>query len=245
MMRRMIAAALLLLAPLAGAADLEVHAAISLTEALTEIGERFRRETGTVVRFNFGGSSMLARQIAEGSGGDVFVSADEEKMNALMRAGLIRRSSRRTVLTNTLVVVVPRRAGGALVTAADLAKMTRIAIAEPRSVPAGIYARQYLEHAGLWQILQPKMIPTENVRAALAAVESENADAAIVYRTDAGMASNVRIALTLDGSWAPKITYPAAVLSESPHPAAATRFVNYLTGSQARQIFRRFGFGVS
>src|SRR4029079_18053027 len=114
----------------------------------------------------------------------------------------------------------------------DLVRVERIALADPRAVPAGVYAKQYLERAGIWKRIESKVIPTENVRAALAAVKAGNADAAIVYRTDAA-------GVLLEGP--PEISYPAAVLRESAHPNEARRFVEFLKSDEARRIFVRYG----
>lgn len=236
---------LLLAAPLR-AAELQVSAAASLSNAMKEVGSAFRRAYGTPVRFNFAGSGTLAMQIREGAPVDVFVSADELQMNALDRAGLVVRTTRRSILSNVLVIVVPIDSRLALRGAQTLATpaVGRVAIADPQRVPAGTYAVRYLERLLLWPRIAPKTVPTENVRATLAAVESGNVDAGIVYRTDAMISKRVRIAATLDGPQAPAISYPAAVLRDSSSPAAAAQFVNYLTSPAARAIFARYGFSV-
>ena len=211
---------------LAIALAIQVHAAASLTDAMREIGAAFRRATGIAVAFNFAGSSTIERQIENGAPGDVFVSADEAQMNALDSRRLILANTRRDVVSNKLVLVGVRSLN-------DLLRVERIALADPRAVPAGVYAREYLTRAGLWARLEKKVIPTENVRAALAAVKAGNADAAIVYRTDWP-------GLVLEGP--PAIAYPAAVLSESKSPDEARRFVEFLRGKEARAIFTRYGF---
>jgi molybdate transport system substrate-binding protein len=203
--------------------SIQVHAAASLTDVMRDIGAAFQRATGIAVMFNFAGSSTIARQIENGAPGDVFVSADEAQMNALESRHLIRVNTRRDVLSNRLVIVGM----------SDLLRAERIALADPRAVPAGVYAKQYLQRVGLWTKLQDKIIPTENVRAALAAVKSGNADAAIVYRTDSP-------GVLLDEP--PRIVYPAAVLRESASPKEAQRFVDFLSSKEARAIFIRYGF---
>jgi molybdate transport system substrate-binding protein len=165
------------------AAELTVHAAASLTEAMQEIGAAYEKQSGDKLQFNFGASSMLARQIEEGAPADLFFSADEAKMDALEKKDLLLPGTRRSLLSNLLVIVVPADASAAPKSAADLAKpeFKKLALAEPQTVPAGIYAREYLQKIGLWDAVKEKVVPTENVRAALAAVESANVDAGIVY----------------------------------------------------------------
>lgn len=213
-------------------------AAASLTDALQEIARNYERAGGDRVVFNFGASSMLARQIEAGAPAEVFLSADEEKVNALAKRGLV--TARASVLSNSLVVVVPRGARG-ITTAAQLVQLDSIALAEPSSVPAGIYAKQYLVSQRLWDRLAAKVIPTDNVRATLAAVESGNVDAAIVYKTDARIARRVRIAFEIQNG--PHISYPFAVLrGASP---SAKRFYAYLRSKAALDVFARHGFVIA
>lgn len=217
----------------AGRTEITVLAAASLTDALTEIGAQFEAGSGVKVHFSFAGSNVLARQVEEGAPADLFISADEEKMDGLQRKNLIVVKSRRRLLSNSLAVVV--REGSD----ASLSSARSIALAEPASVPAGIYARSYLQQIGLWEQLKPRAIPTENVRAALAAVESGNADVAIVYSTDARISKRVRVLEEIP--W-PAISYPAAVLSQSGQKAVASRFLEHLRSAEARAVFERHGF---
>ena len=157
---------------------------------------------------------------------------------------LVDRASRRELLSNRLVIVVATEDGNPMTEAADLAsaKVRILALAEPQTVPAGIYAKAYLEKAGLWEQVAGKVVPTENVRAALAAVESGDADAAIVYATDARASDSVQVLETFPASSHPPIRYPAAVLAGSTHPEAEA-FRAYLGSGEAQAIFARHGFG--
>ncbi|HEX9984858.1 MAG TPA: molybdate ABC transporter substrate-binding protein [Thermoanaerobaculia bacterium] len=226
---------LLLVALPLQAADVKVFAAASLTDALQEIARSYERQTGDRVVFNFGGSSILARQIEQGAPADLFLSADEEKMNVLQRRGLIVTPTRVSILSNTLVVV-----GERIRNVRELANVRRIALAEPSSVPAGIYAKEYLRKAGLWERVAQKIVPTENVRAALAAVESGNVDAAIVYRTDVLLSKRVPVAYEIPRAEGPRISYPFALVKGA-RPGAG-RFLAYLRSPAARAIFVRHGF---
>jgi len=199
------------------------------------------------VRFNFGSSGLLARQIGAGAPADVFFSADEGRMDALVNVGRIRLDTRRTLLSNALVIIVPEAApAGSVVSPADLAdgRVRRIALGEMQTVPAGIYAREYLQGLGLWSAIAPKVVPMENVRAALSAVGAGNADAGIVYRTDVRMSARVRVAFEVPEAEGPKIAYLVAVVEGAREEEAARAWVAYLAAQQAQEVFSRHGFGI-
>lgn len=233
---------LLLLTTTVQAGEVRVFAAASLREAVTEIAKTWERRTGHRVTFSFGASSLLARQIQEGAPADLFLSADEAKVNDLVKRGLVR--SRTTMLSNTLAIVVPAKGGKNIRTAQQLASVESLALAEPSSVPAGIYARQYLQKLGLWARVQQNVIPTDNVRSALAAVEAGNADAAIVYRTDALISKRVRIAFEVPRAEGPAISYPFAVLKDAENRRGAEELLAFLRSRAAGDVFAKFGFVV-
>lgn len=235
---------LLALGVFARAAEVTVFAAASLSDALTEIAKTYEATSSDKLRFNFGASSTLARQIKEGAPADVFFSADEAKMDDLAHAGLIDATTRTSLLSNTLVIVVHRDSAVSIAAPDDLDRATvrRLALAETRTVPAGIYAREYLQGIDLWSKVSSKVIPTENVRTALAAVEAGNADAGIVYKTDALISKKVKIAFEVPSVQGPKIAYPVAVIQTSKKAAVATALVRYLEGKEARAVFVKHGF---
>lgn len=237
----------LLLAFNAHAAQLTVHAAASLTDAMKEIGAAYERQSGDRVRLNFDASSLLARQIVEGAPADIFLSADDAQMDRLEKAGLLAPGTRKTLLTNSLVIVVPKESHLAIRAATDLldGAFRKIALAQPSSVPAGIYAKEYLTEQGLWDKISAKVIPTQNVRAALAAVESGNVEAGIVYQTDALISQKVKVAVQIPAADGPKISYPVAVLAHSAQPDAARKFLTWLESEPALAVFRRFGFAIA
>jgi molybdate transport system substrate-binding protein len=205
-------------------------AAASTAEALREACKGFE------VRFSFAGSGDLARQIESGARPDVFLSADEAKMDGLVAKGLVRAEDRRPLLGNRLVVVTAE--GVAKVeTAAELVKLKRIALGDPKLVPAGAYAQSWLESEGVWKELASKIIPTADVRAALASVDSGAVDAAIVYRTDLQAAHRARLAF--EPQKQPRIVYPIASLS-----SLGKSLVEHLASSDARAVFSRFGFSM-
>jgi molybdate transport system substrate-binding protein len=228
----------------ASAGEVTVFAAASLTDAMQEIGAAYEKATGDKVVLNLGASSALARQIQEGAPADLFFSADEAKMNDLEKRGLVAKGTRRSLLSNTLVIVVPMDSNLKIASPADLAtsKVRALAMAEPQSVPAGIYAKEWLKSQKLWSKVIDKVIPTENVRGALAAVESGNADLGVVYKTDAGISKKVRIAYEVPIAEGPKISYPLAVIAESKKPEAARRLLAYLESDAALDVFHKYGF---
>lgn len=230
--------------PPGDAPEISVSAASSLTEAMQESAAAWQKAGGERVVLNFGASSLLARQIEEGVPADLFLSADEAKMDDLDKKNLVVRETRRSLLSNTLVIVVAEKGGLAIASAGDLARpaVRVLALAEPRSVPAGIYAREYLVSKGLWDRVSARVVPTENVRAALAAVESGNADAAIVYRTDALVSKKVRVAYEVPIADGPRISYPVAVVKSARNPEGARRFLAFLASAEGLTIFRRHGF---
>lgn len=241
-MRRLLAVVLLSMCASLQAAEVRVFAAVSLTEALEEIASAYERRSGDDIVFHFGASSLLARQIEQGAPADLFLSADEARMNALAQQNLIVASTRKSVLSNSLVIVVPNDGGLTLTSPAQLTRAERIALAEPSTVPAGVYARAWLQKIGLWDRVAAKIIPTDNVRAALAAVESGNVDAAIVYKTDARIAKRSRIAYEVPRASGPAISYPFALLRNAEQRDAATRFLAHLRSKAALRIFAQHGF---
>jgi molybdate transport system substrate-binding protein len=226
------------------AAELNIFAAASLSDALKEIAQAYEPASGDKLNFNLAASSLLARQIKEGAPADVFFSADELKMDDLAQSGLIQPETRRALLSNTLVIVVNADHGATVssVDAVNSPAVKRLALAETHTVPAGIYAKDYLQKKNLWDQVASKVIPTENVRACLAAVESGNADAGIVYKTDALISKKVKIAYEITAAEGPKISYPLAVVKPSKHEAAARKFVEYLASPAAGAVFKKYGF---
>jgi molybdate transport system substrate-binding protein len=224
-------------------AEVNVYAAASLTDVMKEIASAYEKESGDKILFNFGASNLLARQIIEGAPADMFLSADEAKMDGLEQAGLIATETRRDLLSNLLVIVVPYDSKLVIASPGELVtKSQRIAVADPRAVPAGIYTKEYLTRLGLWQKLEPKIVPTENVRGALAAVESGNVDAGFVYKTDANISSKVRVAFTVAVEQGPPIRYPVALIKGAKEKSAAAKFLAYLQSAGARKTFERYGF---
>src|SRR4051812_3091984 len=225
-------------------APITVSAAVSLTDALTAIGEQYGREGHGGIRFNFAASNVLARQIVAGAPADLFVSADEAQMDVVAAAQMLADGTRVNLLRNQLAIVVPSDRPRTMTGPQALtnAAFRRIAIGDPEAVPAGVYAKAWLEKEGLWQTLASRMVPGGSVRAALAAVEAGAADAAIVYRTDARIALKATVVYVVPVDRGPRIVYPAAIVRGAAAPSEAKRFLDYLRGAEAARTFERFGF---
>jgi molybdate transport system substrate-binding protein len=223
---------------------LTIAAAVSLSNVLEEIAKAYAAAGGGPVRFNLAGSNVLARQIVNGAPADVFISADEAQMDLVEKAGAVLAGSRVDIVGNQLAIV----ATPDLVEfvrqefARAPAGIRRLAIGDPAAVPAGVYARRYLEQRGLWTAYEPRVVPTTNVRAALAAVETGSVDAAIVYLTDLAAARTAVLAFSVPAEDGPRIVYPGAVLVSSRNQVEAKRFLAFLRERGAAAIFARHKF---
>jgi molybdate transport system substrate-binding protein len=229
---------------IANGAPITVFAAASLTDSLKQIAAAYEKQTGEKVVFNFAASSFLARQIEEGAPADIFFSADEARMDALEKKGLLLENTRKSRLSNSLVIVVETNSPLSIGSAWDVAgaKVGHIALADPKTVPAGIYAKEYFQKFKLWAAVEPKVIPVDNVRAALSAVESGDVEAGMVYKTDAAISKKVKVAYEIPPADTPHISYPMAMMKDSPQRQAARKFLAYLDSEAAGRIFERFGF---
>jgi len=227
------------------AADVTVFAAASLTDALTEIGKAYEAKTGNHVVFSFAASSVLARQIESSAGADMFLSADLDWMDYLEKKALLAPGTRKTLLGNHLVLIAPAglKVNVKVAPHFDLAGAlgnSRLAIADPASVPAGKYGKTALTNLGVWESVSGKLAVAENVRAALAYVARGETTLGIVYNTDAKIEPRVHVVGTFpDGSHKP-ILYPVA-LTKDAKPGAAD-FEKYLESPAAKAVFVKDGF---
>jgi len=239
----LLCSAIALLAPAVRAETVTVFAAASLTDSLKLAASRSEERSHDKIEFNFAASSVLARQIEEGAPADIFFSADALWMDDLEKKGLIVTATRTNRLSNSLVIIVPKDGPRWIASPRDLlqARVGRLALADPKAVPAGIYAREYLQKQKLWTAVEPKVIPTANVRAALAAVASGNADAGIVYKTDAAISRQVVVACEIAPSDGPEIVYPVALVKGAAK-AAAKNFLVYINSPEGGRVFAGFGF---
>ncbi len=225
-------------------ATLLVSAAASLKEALEEIKTGYQQsKPGVTINYNFGASGALLQQIQQGAPADIFISAGKKQVDTLEQAGRLVAGTRSNLARNRLVLIVPRNVTNVNsffnLTRDDIKK---IAIGEPRSVPAGQYAEQVLKQLKIYDKIKSKFVFANNVRQVLAAVESGNADAGLVYRTDAAISNKVKTVVAASETYHSPIIYPVAVLRQSKNPQAAREFVQYLSGDQAQGVLRKYGF---
>jgi molybdate transport system substrate-binding protein len=224
--------------------DLTVSAAISLKDVLNEAAQLYRAERpDTEIHFNLGASGTLQRQIEQGAPVDVFISASEDQMNSLESQGFLLSGTRRDLLKNTIVLIVPNGKTG-ITNFQDLAgaQVKVIAIGEPQTVPAGKYAQEVLTHFHLYEQLKPKYVLGKDVRQVLTYVITGNADAGIVYATDAKTSDAVSVVATAPEESHSPVIYPVAILKGSKEPDEAKHFLEFLAGTKAQAIFEKYGF---
>jgi len=228
--------------------ELTVSAAASLTEAMTEIGEKYKEIAPDVkITFNFASSGTLQTQIEQGAAADVFVSAAQKQMNALETKGLIDTPSRIDLLVNKVVLIVPKDSGSVITSFDDCLtdKASMIAIGDPESVPVGQYAKEVFTFLGGWDAVSAKANLGSDVKQVLSWVETGDADCGVVYSTDAATSGKVDVVSEApEGSHAPVI-YPAAIVSASTYITEARAFLDYLKSEEAGNIFTSCGFTVS
>jgi len=227
--------------------ELLVYAAASTRDALAALEAPYEREHAADLVFNFGSSGTLARQIVAAAKADVFLSADEAEMDAVERAGLVATGTRRPLLSNRLVVVEPVGRPSAFTEpfdAGQLAAVELLSLADVEAVPAGKYAKAWLEARGVWDAVRGRVLPALDVRGALAAVESGAAGAGIVYRTDVAHSTRARIVHEVPIDEGPAIAYPVAAIAGRPHEREAREFLRFLASDAARAAFEREGFVV-
>jgi molybdate transport system substrate-binding protein len=242
--------ALLLAAPARGE-TISVAVAISLKGAMEEIGGAYEEKSGDEVRFTFGSSGQLMAQIRNGAPVDAFVSAAGKQVDELTEAGQLGKDGRREIAGNALVLIVPADAGdGAPASFTDLAdaRHRRVAVGEPKTVPAGLYAMQVLTRLGVARTLADdrRLVYGANVRQVLDYVVRGEVAAGVVYATDAreAGADAVRVVATADAGTHDPIVYPAAVVTASRKREAAGRFLEFLQGEEARRILKARGFTI-
>jgi molybdate transport system substrate-binding protein len=247
---RFLLALCLLLTPLAARAqELTVFAAASLTDAMKDVSAQWAKDGHQPLRLSFGASSTLARQIEQGAPANLFASADQKWMEYLAAKGLIADDTRRDLLGNDLVLVVPAdkpqhvTIGPGFDLLGLLGPNGRIATGDPAHVPVGLYAEQALKKLGMWDAVQPRLARTDDVRAALLLVERGEAPAGIVYATDAAVSKGVMVAGVFPANSHDPVSYPFAVVKAGDTPEARA-LMTFLAGPDARAIFDKRGFKV-
>jgi len=242
-MKTLLALAVLLLAPFAAADELHVSAAISLKESLEAVAKNYEAKTGTHIDLSLGASGTLETQILNGAPCDLFIAAADKQADDLIAKNAADAGTRRLIATNAIVLIVP--AGKSEPKTFDALggdAVKKIAAGEPRTVPAGDYARQIFDHLKLTEAVKPKLVLGANVRQVLDYVKRGEVDAGLVYKSDAVVAKNeVTVVVTADASWSKPINYPAVIPSSSSRAAEAKAFADYLLSDAGQAELAKAG----
>ncbi|NTW85519.1 MAG: molybdate ABC transporter substrate-binding protein [Holophagaceae bacterium] len=239
---RVLTALLLLLGVQVGAGEVSVSAAASLRESLGELSSSFAKtHPGVTILRNHGASGTLAKQLEAGAPADLYISADQAWMDYLRDRNLVQASSITTLAFNALVFV---GAPGKAATLQDLAKLERIAIGSPKSVPAGEYALAALKRAGLDRLLEKKLVQAKDVRECLMYAERGEVDGAFVYATDALQATRARLLFRVPQELYPRVVYPMALTPSGAAKPEAVAFFTHLQSADAKVVLAKHGFSV-
>lgn len=227
--------------------ELTISAAASLTDVMHELVTVFEADHPSIqIQLNLGSSGALQQQIEQGAPTDLFISAAEDKLIYLLENNLIDDRYFQTIVENSLVLITNKAEKSSVTSFEDLLapSVKQVAIGTPESVPAGVYAKQTLEHLDLYQALSEanKLIPAKDVRQVLHYVETNNVDAGIVYQTDAMQSDLVEIVAVADQTYHERIVYPAGLVKNTKHESEAILFYTFLTSDQATTIFKEYGF---
>lgn len=224
--------------------EITVSAAASLTDALNEITTSFEKDYPTIkVTYNFGSSGTLQQQIIQGAPADLFFSAAEDQFDELVKEEVIDKAKMVDLVGNKIVLVTPKESEKEIKSFQDLkANAQKISLGTPETVPAGKYAKEMLENAGVWDMVEDNMIFAKDVRQVLTYVETGNVDAGIVYNTDALISSKVDVIATAEEGTHTPIIYPLGILKESDHPKEAEIFFDYMQSEKALTILEKYGF---
>lgn len=226
------------------ATELTISAAASLKDALEELKSVYEESNSNVkLTYNFGSSGSLQQQIEQGAQVDVFISAATKQMDALSEKGFLLEDTRKDFLENKIVLVVPSDSTD-IKGYNDLSsdKVKNIGLGEPSSVPVGQYAKEVLEYLTIFDSIKSKVVYGKDVKEVLAWVETGNADAGIVYETDAMISNKVKIVERAPKGSHKPVYYPAAVIKDTKKKEAAIDFITYLYSSDAKPIFEKYGF---
>lgn len=225
--------------------ELNISAAVSLKDALTEIQKNYQAKNSHIkLVYNLGASGSLQKQIEQGAPSDIFISAAPKQMDELAVKNLIRKETRKNLVANELVIVVPKDSKVDITKYEDLMKgdVKKVALGETATVPAGQYAQEVMKKLAIWDAVKDKTVFAKDVRTVLAYVETGNVEAGVVYKTDAVASNKVRFVATAPAGSHQPIVYPAAVLSGSKEQKAAEEFLLYLFSAESKAVFEKYGF---
>lgn len=227
--------------------ELHVAAAASLTDAMNELAALYNKDNPDVkIIFNFGSSGALQQAIENGGETDLFYSAAQKQMNALEEKGELLDGTRKNLLLNEVVLIVPKDGGKNLTNFTDVAgdEVTKIALGEPKGVPVGQYSEEIFNSLGILDAVKSKAVYGSDVRQVLAWVETGEVDCGVVYATDAAVSDKVKVVAVAPADSHKPVIYPAAVIKSSKRPDDAKKFLEFTSGDAAKKVFEKFGFKV-
>lgn len=227
--------------------EVYIVAAASMTDAVKEIGANYEKQHPDVkLMYNFGSSGALQSQIEQGAPADVFISAAQKQMNALEEENLIDKATRKDLLENKVVLIVPKDSTLVLddFAAAATDKVSKIALGEPKSVPVGQYSEEIFTNLNVWADIKAKAVYASDVRQVLSWVETGEVDCGVVYATDAAISDKVKVLLEAPAGTHKPVVYPAAMVSSSKNPEIAKDFLAYLSQDEQKAILAKYGFDV-
>jgi molybdate transport system substrate-binding protein len=225
--------------------ELTIAAASSLTNVTTDIIKDYKTVAPNVtLTFTYGASGALQTQLEQGAPVDIFMSAAEKQMDALDKEGLLASSTRTDLLENKLVLITPKGSTLGIKNFSDLGTtiVSKVAIGDPASVPAGTYAQEVFTYLKIWDAVKAKSNLGTNVSQVLTWVEGGNVDCGVVYATDAASSDKVTVVCEAPAGSLEKIMYPVAALKSSKNAQAAQSFITYLKSKSAVALFEKYGF---
>ena len=225
--------------------EIYVLAAASMTDAIQEIGANYEKEHKNIkLVYSFGSSGALQTQIEQGAPADVFISAAQKQMNVLDKKDLLDKSTRKDLVENKIVLIVPTKSNLKINSLSDLAsdKVTKIALGEPNAVPVGQYSEEIFSKLNILDNVKSKAVYASDVRQVLSWVETGEVDCGLVYATDAAISDKVKVLFEAPGDTHKPIIYPVAMLKSSSHQEEAKDFINYLTNNESKTVLEKYGF---
>jgi molybdate transport system substrate-binding protein len=223
--------------------EINISAALGLKDALQDIQKEYEASNPNVkLVFNLGPAGVLQKQLEQGVSADMFISASPKQVNELQNKNLVVPATRKVLVSDKLVLVVPKNSQSAIESFQDLTKVARFGMGEPGTVPAGQYAIESLKSIGIWEAVKDKAVQAKDVRTVITHVETENVDAGIAFSTVAALSDKVKVVAVASDEWHMPVTFPAVIMANSIHPQEAEAFLTYLCSEQSAAVFKKYGF---